>query len=106
MSVSGAVAISGSGVTIFNFGTNYNGTTDGGSFGSISLSGSGSISLLPPSSGTYAGILIFQGRDNAQALTLKRRRHGGNHGHDLRPGGPTQPRAAAPRSAAPPTRFR
>ncbi len=70
MSVSGAAAISGSGVTIFNFGSSYNGTTDGGSFGPITLSGSGLVSLLPPSSGTYAGILIFQGRDNTTSLTF------------------------------------
>jgi hypothetical protein len=70
MSVSGAAAISGSGVTIFNFGTSYNGTTDGGSYGAITLSGSGSVSLLPQPSGTYTGILIFQGRGNAKALTF------------------------------------
>ena len=61
MSVSGAANVSGTEVTVFNFGTAYNGTTDGGSFGPITLSGSGSVSLTPPSSGTYAGILIFQG---------------------------------------------
>ena len=70
MSVSGAAAVSGTEVTVFNFGTAYNGTTDGGSFGPITLSGSGSVSLTPPSSGTYAGILIFQGRDNTKALTF------------------------------------
>jgi hypothetical protein len=57
--VSGGASVSGSQVTIFNFGTNYNGTTDGGSFGPITLGGSGSVSLTPPSSGTYTGILIF-----------------------------------------------
>ena len=70
LSVSGAAAVSGTGVTIFNFGTAYNGTTDGGTFGPITLSGSGSVSLTPPPSGTYAGILIFQGRDNTKALTF------------------------------------
>ncbi len=70
LSVSGAAAVSGTGVTIFNFGTAYNGTTDGGTFGPITLSGSGSVSLTPTTSGTYAGILIFQGRDNTKALTF------------------------------------
>ncbi len=70
LSVSGAAAISGTQVTIFNFGTSYNGTTDGGTFGPITLSGSGSVSLTPASTGTYAGILFFQGRDNAKALTF------------------------------------
>jgi hypothetical protein len=51
-------------------GTAYNGTSDGGTFGPITLSGSGSVSLTPTSSGTYAGILIFQGRDNTKALTF------------------------------------
>ncbi|HEV8064803.1 MAG TPA: hypothetical protein VGP46_08235, partial [Acidimicrobiales bacterium] len=70
LSVSGAAAVTGTGVTLFNFGTAYNGTTDGGTFGPITLSGSGSVSLTPASSGTYAGILIFQGRDNTKALTF------------------------------------
>ena len=70
LSVSGAAAVSGTAVTVFNLGTGFNGTTDGGSFGPITLSGSGSVSLTPPSSGTYAGIIIFQGRDNAKALTF------------------------------------
>ena len=70
LSVSGAAAVSGTNVTIFNFGTNYNGTTDGGSFGPITLSGSGSVSVTPPSTGVYANILVFQGRDNATALTF------------------------------------
>jgi hypothetical protein len=70
LAVSGAAAIKGSGVTVFNFGTAYNGTTDGGTFGPITLSGSGSVSLTSATSGTYAGILIFQGRDNTKALTF------------------------------------
>ena len=70
LSVSGAATVRGTGVTIFNFGTSYNGTTDGGTFGPITLSGSGSFNLSPATSGTYAGILIFQGRDNTKALTF------------------------------------
>ncbi len=70
LSVSGAAAVSGTNVTVFNFGTAYNGTTDGGSFGPITLSGSGAVNLTAPTTGTYAGILIFQGRDNAKPLTF------------------------------------
>ena len=71
LSVSGLLAaVSGTNVTVFNFGTAYNGTTDGGTFGPITLSGSGTVNLTPPSSGTYSGILIFQGRSNSKALTF------------------------------------
>jgi hypothetical protein len=69
-SVSGNAAISGAGVTIFNAGNLYNATSgvDGGTFGSITLSGNASLSA--PSSGPYAGILIFQARDNPKALSF------------------------------------
>ena len=70
IAVDGSANVSGSGVTLFNLGSGYTGTTDGGSFGSISLRGNGTISLTPPSSGTYAGILIYQARDNSAAMTL------------------------------------
>ena len=42
----------------------------GGTYGSITLSGNGSYNLSPPTTGTYAGILIFQSRDNTKALTF------------------------------------
>jgi Bacterial Ig-like domain (group 3)/MBG domain (YGX type)/NHL repeat len=72
LSVSGNAAISGTGVTIFNVGSSYNPSTgtDGGSFGGVTLSGNGTVSLTPPGSGTYAGILIDQARDNNKALTF------------------------------------
>jgi hypothetical protein len=73
VSVSGpSNAITGTGVMIFNAGSGYNLMTgaDGGSMGAITLSGNGTIKLTPPSTGTYTGILIFQARDNAKALTL------------------------------------
>src|SRR5208282_2637111 len=38
--------------------------------GSTTLSGNGSYSLSPPATGTYAGIVIFQTRDNSKALTV------------------------------------
>ncbi len=72
LSVSGDAAISGTGVTIFNVGSSYNPSngTDGGTFGAVTLGGNGAVSLTPSSSGTYAGILIYQARDNAKALTF------------------------------------
>ena len=70
LSVSGNATVSGTNVTVFNFGTGYNGTTDGGTYGPITVNGSGKVSLTAPSSGTYTGILIFQGRSNTNALTF------------------------------------
>ena len=67
-SVSGNASISGSGVLIVNAGGNY--PSAGGSYGGITLTGNGSYNLSPPSTGTYAGILIYQTRDTSKALTL------------------------------------
>jgi hypothetical protein len=67
-SVSGNASVSGMGVTIFNAGGNY--PTAGGTYRSISLTGGGTYKLIPPTSGTYAGIVIFQPRDNSKALTI------------------------------------
>jgi len=69
-SVSGNATITGAGVTIFNAGSGYNASTglDGGTFGAITLSGNASVSA--PSSGPYAGILIFQARDNSRAMAF------------------------------------
>ncbi len=63
-SVSGNATVSGAGVMI------YNTKSSGGTYGAINLSGNGTISLTPPSSGPDAGILIFQDRSAAQALTF------------------------------------
>ncbi len=68
--VSGNAGVSGSGVTIFNAGSNYSGTTDGGNFGGIALSGNGNLNLNPPTTGAYAGILIYQSRANTRALSI------------------------------------
>ena len=67
-SVTGKASVSGTGVMIFNAGSKYPST--GGTYGSISLSGNGSYSLSPPTSGTYAGIVIFQPMDNTNGLTV------------------------------------
>ncbi len=67
-SVSGSANVSGSGVTIYNTGSNCPST--GGTYGNINWSSTGTFSLSAPSSGTYAGIVIFQSRDNTQTLSL------------------------------------
>ena len=67
-SVSGNASVSGSGVMIVNAGSKY--PSSGGTYGGITLSGNGSYNLSPPTTGTYAGIVIFQTRDNTKALTI------------------------------------
>ena len=42
----------------------------GGTFGRVILSGNGSISLSPATTGMYANLLVFQSRDNPKAMTL------------------------------------
>jgi hypothetical protein len=68
LSVTSSASISGTGVMIYNAGSNYVG--HGSSFGPITLTGQGTISLTPSSTGTYAGIAIFQSRDNTRAARL------------------------------------
>ncbi|MGP0065797.1 MAG: Ig-like domain repeat protein [Isosphaeraceae bacterium] len=63
-SVSGNGSVSGTGVMV------YNTKSSAGVYGSITLSGNGAISLTPPTAGAYAGILIFQDRSDAKALTF------------------------------------
>jgi hypothetical protein len=66
--VTGNASVAGSGVMIYNAGSNYPGT--GGNFGGITLSGTGSFNLTAPNTGPYAGILIFQSRENTRALSF------------------------------------
>ncbi len=66
--VSGNGTVSGSGVMIYNAGIAY--PNAGGSFGSISFSGNTTIDLCAATSGPYAGMLIFQSRDNYRAIAL------------------------------------
>jgi hypothetical protein len=68
ITVTGNASISGQNVFIYNAGSNYPG--NGGNFGGITLSGNGTFNLSAPASGTYAGILIFQSRQNTRALSL------------------------------------
>ena len=66
--VSGNATVNGSGVVIFNAGASF--PNPGGSFGSISISGNGLVALTAPTTGIYAGIGIFQSRDNTRTMTL------------------------------------
>jgi len=63
ISVTGNGSLQGDGVTIYNAGS---GTT----FGGIALTGKGSVHLSAPTSGPYAGIAIFQARDNNRAMSI------------------------------------
>ncbi len=63
-SVSGNAGVTGTGVMIDNT------KSSTGTYGSITFSGNGSYNLSPPTSGTYAGIVIFQSRDNTKSLTI------------------------------------
>jgi Ca2+-binding RTX toxin-like protein len=70
--VSGNGAVNGNCVLIYNAGAGYtvNANHLGGAFGAISLTGNGHLALSAPSTGTYAGDVLFQARDNTQTLTL------------------------------------
>ncbi len=48
----------------------YNTKSSTGTYGSITLSGDGTIKLTGPTTGAYAGILIFQDVNNSKALTF------------------------------------
>ncbi|MGA2257954.1 MAG: MBG domain-containing protein, partial [Thermoguttaceae bacterium] len=67
--VSGSATVSGSGVLIYNAGSLFP-KAKGGCFGGISFSGDSTITLTGPTTGAYAGIDIFQSRDNKTALQL------------------------------------
>jgi hypothetical protein len=64
VTVSGNASITGSAITIYNTGN------AGGTYGSITVSGDGTVALAAPTSGPYAGILIFQDRKDSRALSL------------------------------------
>jgi hypothetical protein len=68
MTVTGNASIAGSCVTIYNTSSNYPSST--GCYGGIKLSGNGSFSLTAPTSGEYAGIVIFQPSANTRAISL------------------------------------
>jgi hypothetical protein len=71
LTVSGNAGISGTGIMIYNTGSNY--PNAGGNFGGITLSENGTFSLTASATstgGTDAGILIFQPTANTRALSL------------------------------------
>jgi hypothetical protein len=68
LTVTGGASIGGSGVMIYNAGSNYPGS--GGKFSGITLSSTGTITLSAPASGPYAGVLIFQSHENTLALSF------------------------------------
>ncbi len=65
-SVSGSARVNGTGVLIYNAGSNFPST--GGTFGAINFSGAAVVNLSAATTGTYAGIVLFQARDNSKAL--------------------------------------
>jgi hypothetical protein len=60
--------LTGTGVLLYNAGSNY--PNAGGNFGGITLGGSGIITLSAPTSGVYTNMIVFQARDNDRALAL------------------------------------
>jgi streptogramin lyase len=67
LTVTGSGSLSGNGVLIYNSGSNY--PSAGGSYGGVTLSGSGIISLTA-GGGPDAGVVLFQARDNTRAIAL------------------------------------
>jgi hypothetical protein len=63
--VSNSASVSGTGGVMI-----YNTQNSKGTFGAITMSGNATVNLAPLSSGNYAGILIFQDRNNTQPLTI------------------------------------
>ncbi len=68
LTVTGNASITGTGVMIYNTSSNYPSST--GSYGGITLSGNGTFTLSAPTSGPYAGIVIFQPSANTRAISL------------------------------------
>ena len=68
LAVSGSASIVGNGVIIYAAGTLY--PSAGGTYGGISLNTTGTVNLSAPTTGTYAGILFFEARANASAVTI------------------------------------
>ena len=62
LTISGSASITGSGVMFYN--------APGGGNGKINISGTGSITLSPPTSGAYKGISLFQDRTLTNGITI------------------------------------
>ena len=74
VNVSGNAILQGTGVMLYNGGAGYsvnNGSaSDGGAYGAINFSGNAQMNITPATTGAYAGILIFQARQNTNPLSL------------------------------------
>jgi 6-phosphogluconolactonase (cycloisomerase 2 family) len=64
--VAGNARVTGSGVLLYNAGSNFPGS--GGKFGALILSGNAHVNLSAAATGPYAGLVLFQARDNQMAL--------------------------------------
>jgi Bacterial Ig-like domain (group 3)/Matrixin len=69
LTVSGNASVSGSGVTLYNTESAF--PSAGGTYGGITLSGNGTFNLTAPTSGPYAGVVLFQARTNTRAIALR-----------------------------------
>jgi hypothetical protein len=62
LNVSGQVSLTGKGVMIYN---NPLSSSD-----AVNISGQGTVTLSPPTSGVYAGITLFQNRSSTVGISL------------------------------------
>jgi hypothetical protein len=67
IAVSDNASIHGSGVLIYNAGSNYSGGYGPVTYGGLTISGNGTVNLTAATTGTYAGIAYFQDRANTAA---------------------------------------
>lgn len=68
--VTGSAQVHGEGVCIYNTQDPYRPRRDG-EFEHIRLGGSARVSLTPPESGPYAGLIVFQDRANTESMELE-----------------------------------
>jgi hypothetical protein len=67
--VKNSATVTGSGVLIYMAGANY--PNSGGSFGTITISNTATVTLTAATTGTYAGIAIFQDRGDTNTIPLQ-----------------------------------
>jgi putative Flp pilus-assembly TadE/G-like protein len=82
LTISGSVTVTGTGVTIYNTGTN----SGPNAYGPVRIASNLSISLSAPTSGTYAGILFFSqflDRSHTSTSTSDESRFGGGNNETL-----------------------
>jgi hypothetical protein len=68
LTVSDNAGVSGSGVMLYNTGSAF--PNPGGTYGGITLGGSGTVNLTAPTSGPYAGGVLFQDRTNTRTIAV------------------------------------